>query len=45
MESMDIAAEPTMNKNVNASSCRESVSVDDMTSRDYYFDSYDMKKC
>ncbi|CAL1675971.1 unnamed protein product [Lasius platythorax] len=41
MESMDIAAEPTiLNKDVSGSSCKESVSVDDMTSRDYYFDSY-----
>ncbi|XP_017883157.1 protein arginine N-methyltransferase 1 isoform X1 [Ceratina calcarata] len=41
MESMEVTENSTMpGKDATPSSCRESVSVDDMTSRDYYFDSY-----
>ncbi|XP_016837429.1 protein arginine N-methyltransferase 1 isoform X2 [Nasonia vitripennis] len=43
MESMDVvepANSVAANKDVPATNCKDPVAVDDMTSRDYYFDSY-----
>lgn len=34
------APDNNQDKSSNATNCKQSVSVDDMTSRDYYFDSY-----